>query len=57
VETYKYKFVVEGKESISDPRNMYQIGKYHNSMLRRAKERALAVARWPGSRLGPYGDW
>jgi hypothetical protein len=32
--TYEYKFVVEGKEWISDPRNMYEIGKYHNSMLR-----------------------
>jgi hypothetical protein len=32
--TYEYKFVVEGKEWISDPRNMYQIGKYHNSVLR-----------------------
>lgn len=30
---YEYKFVVDGKEWTSDPQNLYQVGKYNNSVL------------------------
>jgi hypothetical protein len=31
--TYEYKFVVDGKDWLSDPDNLHQAGPYHNSVL------------------------
>jgi len=30
---YEYKFVIEGKDWKADPQNLYQVGKYNNSVL------------------------
>jgi len=30
---YEYKFVVEGKDWVTDPKNLNRIGKYDNSLL------------------------
>lgn len=36
---YEYKFVHEGKDWAADPRNLYQVGKYGNSVMWVGKER------------------